>query len=292
MKFKLILKKLFLYALVASGFVGAVNYLVFLLVKIRYKHAKPAKKIYKWRHGKISYSVCGKGEPILLVHGVGPGRSGDEWDKAAVFFAKAYQVYIIDLLGFGLSDSPKIDYSSYLYSTLINEFTKDVIGGKTSVITQGLSGAYAAFAYTMSPEIYNKIIIVDAKPGEEIKWVDIGSGIFKDYRRLIVHAIRTPIIGTLIYNIYTSRPFIRNYLQGLYGKGSSAARGLLDKHYIFAHIKGPGARYLMRAYIAGYLYADINRADKNLANLKLIIAKGMPYVENPLWFYEKVLNIL
>jgi pimeloyl-ACP methyl ester carboxylesterase len=72
---------------------------------------RSAKKLaWNWRGHQIRYTVTGKGQPLLLIHGF--GASIDHWRKnIPVLAAGGYQVYAIDLLGFGGSDKAPIDYS-------------------------------------------------------------------------------------------------------------------------------------------------------------------------------------
>lgn len=56
---------------------------------------------WTWRGHQIKYSVTGKGTPLLLIHGF--GASIGHWKKNVPAFAEAgYQVFAIDLLGFGV----------------------------------------------------------------------------------------------------------------------------------------------------------------------------------------------
>ncbi|HLJ26868.1 MAG TPA: alpha/beta hydrolase [Candidatus Angelobacter sp.] len=85
-----------------------------------------------WRHGihshyvqlgqyRIHYRVTGEGRPLVLVHGLG-GRSLDWLDMIPQFKARGFQVYALDLLGFGLSDKPDVDYSISLQTNILRQF--------------------------------------------------------------------------------------------------------------------------------------------------------------------------
>ncbi|MGI8933188.1 MAG: alpha/beta fold hydrolase, partial [Phormidesmis sp.] len=68
------------------------------------------KLIWDWRGYDIKYVVAGEGQPIVLLHGF--GASIGHWRKnIPVLAAAGYRVYAIDLLGFGDSDKPALDYS-------------------------------------------------------------------------------------------------------------------------------------------------------------------------------------
>ena len=76
---------------------------------------------YPWKYGDMFYEVKGAREarPLLLIHGFGPGASSYEWRKNIDILAQQFRVYTLDLLGFGLSDHPAIDYTAETFADLI-----------------------------------------------------------------------------------------------------------------------------------------------------------------------------
>jgi 3-oxoadipate enol-lactonase len=59
---------------------------------------------------RIAFEVQGTGEPLLLVQGLGYGRSG--WGPARELLADRFQVVSYDSRGFGESDSPQGPYTT------------------------------------------------------------------------------------------------------------------------------------------------------------------------------------
>ncbi|MFN5963681.1 MAG: alpha/beta fold hydrolase, partial [Pseudanabaena sp.] len=65
---------------------------------------------WTWQGHQIQYSVTGSGTPLVLIHGF--GASIGHWKKNIPAWAEAgYQVFAIDLLGFGASAKPALNYS-------------------------------------------------------------------------------------------------------------------------------------------------------------------------------------
>jgi pimeloyl-ACP methyl ester carboxylesterase len=62
---------------------------------------------------RTHFVAAGSGDPVVLVHGAGPGASGwTGWRETIPFLAKHYRVYALDTLGFGYTDKPtNITYS-------------------------------------------------------------------------------------------------------------------------------------------------------------------------------------
>ena len=110
---------------------------------------------YEWRFGKIHYVKKGSGKPLLLVHDLTVGSSGYEFHKIINQLSKQYEVYAIDLLGYGLSDKPNMTYTSFLYVQLLTDFIKTVIGKKTDIIATGDTSYIAIVTCHNNPEVFN-----------------------------------------------------------------------------------------------------------------------------------------
>lgn len=65
------------------------------------------------------------GPPVLLIHGF--GASAYHWRYTIPELAKTHRVYAIDLLGFGWSDKPLVEYSKYeVWPEQLAAFVKEV----------------------------------------------------------------------------------------------------------------------------------------------------------------------
>ncbi|MGH9711179.1 MAG: alpha/beta fold hydrolase, partial [Candidatus Acidiferrales bacterium] len=70
---------------------------------------------------RIHYLETGVGAPLVLVHGL--GGSADDWATYLPALAKSgYHVYAPDLLGFGDSQKPDVDYSIALQTKVFSDF--------------------------------------------------------------------------------------------------------------------------------------------------------------------------
>src|ERR1019366_4680559 len=166
---------------------------------------------YPWKYGDMFYEVKGvrDAKPLLLVHGFGPGASSYEWRKNIDALSEHFRVYAIDLLGFGLSDRPSIDYTAETYADLLNDFLKEVIGKPTVVVAHGLSCAYAIAGAYRRPQYFERLVLVS--PPATILQETIPS-----IRNVALKSLlRLPIVGQFIYNLLTSRSAIRGYYDEL-----------------------------------------------------------------------------
>ncbi len=57
---------------------------------------------------KTRFIVAGQGVPLVLVHGGGPGSSGEYgWWRNIPALAQHFQVFALDRIGVGLTDTPE-----------------------------------------------------------------------------------------------------------------------------------------------------------------------------------------
>lgn len=78
--------------------------------------------------------------PLLLVHGF--GASTDHWRKNIPILQQDFEVWAIDLLGFGRSAKPDLTYSGQLWRDQLHDFIQTQIGRPTVLVGNSL-GAYA-----------------------------------------------------------------------------------------------------------------------------------------------------
>jgi len=80
---------------------------------------KPEMQIQdKWvKVGEINthYLVGGEGSPLVLIHG-GASCADDEWVHNLEPLAQHHRIYAPDLVGFGKTDKPPVDYTFKLFS--------------------------------------------------------------------------------------------------------------------------------------------------------------------------------
>ena len=108
---------------------------------------------------KIRYLESGDSKNILvLVHGL--GASAERWNNVIPNFVKHYHVIVPDLIGFGYSDKPIVDYTPDFFSTFLGKFF-DALGIKRpNVIGSSLGGQIAAEYASAHPNNIEKLILV------------------------------------------------------------------------------------------------------------------------------------
>src|SRR3954454_3436059 len=130
-------------------------------------------EIWQWRYGAVAIYTAGNPDnpPILLLHGQNAAASAWEMREPFARLSEHFHVYAPDLLGYGLSDRPDIDYEPNLYIELIEDILREIVQRPAPVLASSLSSAYAIEAAVRNPEYSRRLVLVgrtgDGKRGEQ-----------------------------------------------------------------------------------------------------------------------------
>ena len=109
---------------------------------------------------KICYYDTGQGPPLVLVHGV--GGDADQWAFCFEQLAASHRIIALDLLGFGRSDKPPIDYRIAGFVEVLDRFLANLGVARAHLLGHSLGGwVVAAFALRF-PEKVDKLVLNDA----------------------------------------------------------------------------------------------------------------------------------
>ncbi|AXR81011.1 alpha/beta fold hydrolase [Natrarchaeobaculum sulfurireducens] len=212
------------------------------------------ERSYRWRGIETTYTVAGDpNDPdLLLYHGIYAGASGYEFEPVFERLAEEYHVYAIDLPGFARSERPPLLYSPSLYAEFVRDFADDVTDDPI-VVASSLTGAFVADAAGEADFEHLVLICPTDETAPERPWL----------RTLL----RTPILGTTVYNLLASKPSIRRYYvrDGYYDADALEPE---DVAYTWNSAHQPGARYAPASFAAGTLDPEFDLATE-LAALEM-----------------------
>ncbi|MDH3312306.1 MAG: alpha/beta hydrolase [Nitrosopumilus sp.] len=117
------------------------------------------EKFLQIDENKIRYLESGNSKKtLILVHGL--GASAERWNKVIPIFAEKYRVLVPDLIGFGYSDKPLVDYTPDFFSYFLKKFFTATKTEHASLIGSSLGGQISA-EFTMSnPQDVEKLILI------------------------------------------------------------------------------------------------------------------------------------
>ena len=181
------------------------------------------------KEGTVLYAVAGDGPPIILLHGFG-GQIWN-WEKQISPLSGRHRLYIPDLLGYGYSDRPAVDYTPELFIESIRRLM-DHVGLRTvSLIGNSMGGGIAwAFALT-HPQRVEKLVLIDSMPPDVVPAVRNPS-----FRRLL--AIRNvPILPYLAVGLHT-RGMLRATLKEMVFDDHLITDPVVERQYRIGRIEG------------------------------------------------------
>lgn len=242
-----------------------------LLIALRYvlktpqplDNALPGEdRLYKWTHGHIFYKVVGAADapPAVLLHAPEIGASSYEMHNLIEGLAQRYRVYAPDLLGFGLSDHPKLDYTADTYVTLYRDFLTQVVGQPALLLASGLSCNYAVALATDEPDLCKGLILLSPvslfTPRQGPGW--------------LWQLTQNSFIGITLYALLTPRPVLRQVIARQHGtEAGSVSSEELD--HVSAATHQLGAQHAGLAFIEGKLGLDVSHQLEKLQQPVLLI---------------------
>jgi 2-hydroxy-6-oxonona-2,4-dienedioate hydrolase len=114
----------------------------------------------------IRYKEYGKTqEPkhhLLFLHGL--GSSSDGWGYIPEILSRYFHSISIDLIGFGESDRPKLDYNIGKFREFVLDFmhAMKIDDGKTTIIGHSLGGYIAADLSIENPNLIENLVLTDS----------------------------------------------------------------------------------------------------------------------------------
>jgi len=111
----------------------------------------------------FAVEVHGDGQPMLLIPGL--SNSGDVWDDTVASYQDKYQMHVVTLPGFA-GQPPMAETVPYL-SQVRDQLLAYIQGEKLNnpvIVGHSLGGFTALYMAVEQPDLFKKIVIVDAVP--------------------------------------------------------------------------------------------------------------------------------
>lgn len=116
-----------------------------------------------------NYQIFGEKSQKLLIL---PGwqRNTIEWQNCAQTLADRYQVILLDLPGFGITQKPKTDWDIFHYAEFVKHFLEK-IRIKNSIIIGHSFGGRIGIILASHGDLVDKLILVDSAGIERKNWL-------------------------------------------------------------------------------------------------------------------------
>ena len=185
-------------------------------------------------HGhRRAFVKVGQGPVLLLLHGLGCDHT--TWTPVIDTLARRYTVIAPDLLGHGLSDKPRADYSVGGYANGMRDLLTVLGIDKVTVVGHSFGGGVAMqFAYQFPERTERMVLVASGGLGSEVS--------------PLIRAVSTPgfhpVMGAL--TLPGVRHVGRAGLRGLSRLPGPLTRDLDEVADIYDSFRDPAARHAIR----------------------------------------------
>jgi len=199
---------------------------------------------------KIRYLETGHSKStLILVHGL--GASAERWSRAIPYFEKEYHIIVPDLIGFGYSDKPVVDYTTDFFSDFLKKFLDSLGIEKPNIIGSSLGGQVTA-EYASKNKNIKKLTLVSP------------SGVMKQ---------STPALDAYIMAaLYPNEANAKNAFEMMEGSGlevdASIVEGFIER------MKLPNAKMAFMSTILGLKNAEMITNKLQSINVPTLIVWG------------------
>jgi pimeloyl-ACP methyl ester carboxylesterase len=176
---------------------------------------------WQWRGHNVYYVQAGEVKvqrpPLLLVHGF--GASTDHWRKNITELSADFQVFAIDLLGFGRSAKPNLQYSGDLWRDQLHDFISEVIGQKTILAGNSLGGYACLCVASQRPDSAAGVVLLNSagpfsQPENQIQ--SSPNPLQKLLGKPVKWAFKQRLVQSLLFQYTRQKWVIRRTLEKVY----------------------------------------------------------------------------
>lgn len=186
-----------------------------------------------WNGYETTYATAGCGTPILLVHGF--GASYRHYRRIIPELAKTHKVYALDLLGFGESEKPLIDYTMDVWAEQIQDFMTEMMQQQPAILVGNSIGSLAVMMVSASQkDAVRGIVLLNCAGGMNNKAIsdDFRIKLAMPIFLLIDFLLGQKAIARYLFDKFRAPDNLRQILLNVYpGKPESVDDELIDLLY-------------------------------------------------------------
>ncbi|MEC4985564.1 MAG: alpha/beta fold hydrolase [Oscillatoria sp. PMC 1068.18] len=189
---------------------------------------------WQWRGHSIYYVKAGRKRegisPLLLVHGF--GASTDHWRKNIAQLKEDFEVWAIDLLGFGRSAKADVQYSGDLWRDQLDDFITEVIGSSVVLVGNSLGGYCSLCVASQRPSAAVGLVLLNsAGPFTDTKVPDQNNSWQEWFGKLSRWVLLQPLPSYLLFQYVRQKSTIRKTLEKVYLDRAAVSDRLIEEIY-------------------------------------------------------------
>jgi pimeloyl-ACP methyl ester carboxylesterase len=168
--------------------------------------------------------------PLLLIHGF--GASTDHWRKNIAELQADFEVYAIDLIGFGRSSKPSSGYSSELWRDQMADFITEVIGRPAVVVGNSIGGYSSLFTGATRADAVVGVCMINGVGAFSEQQTTAEPNPFQAaIGQLVKTVILSPAPSWVIFQFVRKKSYIRKTLEQVYVNKAEVTDQLIEDIY-------------------------------------------------------------
>jgi 2-hydroxy-6-oxonona-2,4-dienedioate hydrolase len=195
---------------------------------------KLTEKFVNIEGNKIRYLEIGNSsETLVLIHGL--GASAERWEYVIPLFQEHFRLIVPDLIGFGYSDKPLVDYTPDFFSEFLEKFFEKLEIKNPIVIGSSLGGQITAEFTVNNNHVVKKLILVSP------------SGVMKN---------STPALDAYVMAaLYPDSDSVKNAFEMMSGSSKQTPPQIIED--FVGRMQLPNAKMAFMSTLLGIKNADI-----------------------------------
>lgn len=193
---------------------------------------------WNWAGYRIHYVHAGEAirtehperPPLLFIHGF--GASTDHWRKNISGLQSQFEVYAIDLIGFGRSSKPSSGYSPQLWRDQLSSFIKDIVGKPVVVAGNSIGGYSSLYTGATSPNEVVGVCMLNGVGSFSEQQPEQEPNPFREaIGQLVKTVVLSPVPSWFIFQFVRKKSYIRRTLEQVYVNKEEVTEQLVEDVY-------------------------------------------------------------
>lgn len=193
---------------------------------------------WRWQNFRVHYVHSGAANaraypqrpPLLLVHGF--GASTDHWRKNIADLQRDFEVYALDLIGFGRSSKPDRGYSSDLWRDQIASFITEIVGRPAVAAGNSIGGYSSLHTGATRKDAIAGVCLLNGVGAFSEQQTDGPANPFKQaVGQLVKTLVLSPLPSWVIFQFVRNKSYIRKTLEQVYVNQAEVSEQLIEDIY-------------------------------------------------------------
>ncbi|MEO0409516.1 MAG: alpha/beta fold hydrolase [Cyanobacteria bacterium P01_A01_bin.135] len=202
---------------------------------------------WTWQGHCIRYAVAGEGQPLVLIHGF--GASIGHWrNNIPTLAAAGYQVFALDMLGFGASSKPNdVDYSLELWEEMLAAFCQAQVRSPAVFVGNSIGGLLTLMLLAHHPELAAGGVLLNCAGGLNHRPEELALPL-RAVMGTFTKLVSAPVLGPFLFNRIRQKRRLRSTLKQVYCDHSAVTDELID--ILYQPSCDPGAQAVFAAILS------------------------------------------